>query len=462
MNFGFRKKGLPDNVRYSAAAIEAGKNPIVRTHRCGCGLEIFSQLTTQMKSSLWINNVDCECGRTMYGSLVISGDRYKEWKPSFERNGDGDLNDEMIGIVRKILGEDAKLGRYALRSALEEALGNFENNNDFYIFCHHIIGRPGLTASNYFRRGQRNSGRCIEPRIRTYSKSDRRTIEGKVLENIVLQAGCESGVLIEGGQTTANADWLDEVIHTEVDAICADTLGPVEIATRDQLHLDELQDHALATFSKVVKKKLYQLGAQVLALGSEVAHLVFLESSINKFPIALAVTIDADSLIKLARNSPGASSSKISVTIADGDGSDEPSSETGPPEGPEEEEGVIEDELVSLKQPQIRSITACQPDDSEPPKKDSELGSEGRAWDVERKIIRALGEIGDDEWVNLAKLGFILRRLFPGFSHESYGYDKLSSLIRDLPMLEYRSEEEIAFVRVSDDWEPSGWGAANV
>ncbi len=459
---GWGKRGLPDSVKYSAAAIKAGENPIVRTHRCVCGSEFYSQLTTQMKSSLRINDIGCECGGTMYGSLVISGDRYKEWRPSFERNGDGDLNDEMIRIVRKILGEDAIVGRYALRTALEEALGNFENKNDLYVFCHHIIGRPGLTSSNYFRKDQGNSGRRVEPRIRTYSRSDRRTIEGKVLEKIVLQAGCESGVLIEGGQTTADADCLEGVVHTEVDAICADTLGPVEIATRDRLHLDELQEHALATFNRVVKKKLYQLGAQVLALGSEVAHLVFLESSINKFPIALAVTIDADSLIKFARSSPGVSSRKMGVTIADNDGPDEPGSETGRSEGPGEEGGVIEDELVALKQPQIESATASQTDGPYSPKKDSEIGSEGRTWDVERKIIRALGEIGDDEWVNLAKLGFILRRLFPGFSHQSYGYDKLSSLIRDLPMLEYRSEEKMAFVRVNDDWEHSSWGAANV
>ncbi len=120
------KKALPDNVQYSSASVKSGQKPILRTHRCGCGAEIWGQLTAPMKAEMRINNLECdECGGTMFGSLVISGDRYKEWRPRFVRSGDGDLNDAMISIFKYILGKKEMFTRYGLRSPLYEAIGSF-------------------------------------------------------------------------------------------------------------------------------------------------------------------------------------------------------------------------------------------------------------------------------------------------------------------------------------------------
>lgn len=67
--------------------------------------------------------------------------------------------------------------------------------------------------------------------------------------------------------------------------------------------------------------------------------------------------------------------------------------------------------------------------------------------DAENKIVSAMSNATEDEWVNLAPLGISLRRLYPDFDSRVYGHKRFSDLIIAIPGLEYRREGTIAHVR---------------
>lgn len=357
--------------------IFADENPVVRVARCACGRSHWSQLTDEQKHTRQLPNIPCACGDVAIGALILNGARYNAWKPQFSQTSEA--NRILIELLSELLGENAILKDFHPTS-LTDSLNQIDELS-FAVVNHFISDRGGLSASTYWKSMKSGASRSSEPRVRLYKKHDRRTFEGKITEALILHSG-----LTPGGQHCTQIPWLDEPVHVQIDGLIGNE--PIEIFTKDRLDLQNLAECEISRFRGVLRRKLFQLGPQILATGAEAANLLIFESPNNSKPLALGVCIDKKSILEFSKTSPRYR------------------------------------QTVTAKTPPTPTTRVAE-------------------------VLRRELQDEPEMWVNLAKLGEKLRKEIPNFSLSGTGYKTFSSLIEDIEGITLRKSEGAAFARLN-------------
>ena len=379
---------MTDKVRISETnLIVKDENPVVKVARCACGYEHFAQLTASQTKAKKLPNIKCACGGIAAGALVIDIRKFNEWKPKFhdEKGADTIFAEMLI----ELLGESAIIEKFNPAS-LTDNLDRMDECQ-YAVINHFIINRPGISSSTYWKKAKSNDTSVAPQKIRRYPPNDRRTLEGKIAESVLLEACSRGGDITPGGQFCTHLEWLDDPIMVQIDAFSDSE--PLEIFTRDSLDFRNLSDSARLNFKRILRSKLFQLAPQIAATKAETANLVVFESPINRKPLALGVSIDSESILRFSKTSP------------------------------------------RYKQRQA--------DKSQHSEADSDIP--GEVADVLRGALQKESK----SWVNLATLGHILRKEIPDFSHTSSGYRTLSNLIEDAPGIALRKEKGVAFAKLT-------------
>ena len=80
-----------------------------------------------------------------------------------------------------------------------------------------------------------------------------------------------------------------------------------------------------------------------------------------------------------------------------------------------------------------------------PPKSSADLN---RAYQLIRNAIDRCDT--EDEWVPLGAIGLNLRAAYPDFDTRTYGFAKLSGLVKAMPLLEFANKGNHPLVRIRD------------
>ena len=247
--------------------VKEGENqntPVIKS-RCICDIINIGLLTDEEFSTKRIENEICtNCETPKFGSMVVSSENYKQFRPKYNHLGSRNLK-----LFLERWGLDVKLNSQFAQSDLQSGLAS-NLTDGVFVINHFLAGRSGAVSSNWSNPSEYISEYKNKSHRHIPIKHAWKSVHGKIIEELVIQKLMPLEILKHGGQFYPKNPFplLSEIeqIPTEIDAMIFGE-EPLEIFTVNGLN---------NLYLTALWKKISQLVMQVKTCNSDYGHFLLI------------------------------------------------------------------------------------------------------------------------------------------------------------------------------------------